>query len=157
MSSKTEILEDIRENEKDIQLKEQRIKTLKEDLDEKIDNTEAGDRVGKLKDQLKIAQEDLMSELKRNSEVNDLMEEIGAEKDTLKGIKFTLSNNLVAYFAQTQERQVQMDDEGHARDLIMSAKLGKEEKHYQESIFSGLEKLGDLSADENGITITARK
>lgn len=136
MTIKQDILNDIRENEKDIKAKEQRIKTLNEDLAEKVENTEAGERVGKLKDQLKIAQEDLVSELKRNPEVNDLMEEIGAEKEVLKGIKFALSNNLIAYFAQTNERQVQMDDEGHARDMILSAKLGKEEKQYQESLFS---------------------
>lgn len=136
MSRKAEIQEDIRERTKDIEQKESRIKTLSEDLKEKVENTEAGERVGKLKDQLKIAQEDLVSELKRNREVNDLMEEIAAEKDTLKGMKMALSDDLIAYFAQTNERQVQMDEQGHARDVILSAKLGKEEKQYQESLFN---------------------
>lgn len=136
MSKKDEILEEIREYEKDIRVKENRIKELNEDLKEKIENTEAGERVGQLKDQLKIAQEELIAELKRNGEVNDLMEEIGAEKDTLKGMKMTLSDHLVAYSLMTQERQVQMDEEGHARDVILSAKLGREEKQYQTSIFS---------------------
>lgn len=136
MSIKEDILEDIRENEKEIRIKKDRVKQLKEDLTEKMENTEAGERVAKLKDQLKIAQEDLLAELKRDREINDLMEEIGAEKEVIKGLEFALSNNLVAYFAQTQERQVQMDDEGHARDLIMTAKLGKEEKQYQESLFN---------------------
>lgn len=136
MATKQAILEDIRENEKEITAKQQKIKTLNEDLKEKVENTEAGDRVGKLKDQLKVAQEDLMSELKRNPEVNDLMEEIGAERQTISGLQFALSNNLVAYYSLTQERQVQMDEEGHARDVILTAKLGKEEKQYQESLFS---------------------
>lgn len=136
MSNKKQLMQDIREREKEISTKKDRIKVLKEDLTEKIDNTDSGERVGKLRDQLKIAQEDLVAELKRNPEVNDLMEEIAAEKDTLKGMQMALSDDLVAYFAQTQERQVQMDEQGHARDVLLSAKLGKEEKQYQESLFS---------------------
>lgn len=136
MASKEDILEDIRENEKEIRAKQQKVKTLNEDLKEKIENTEAGDRVGKLKDQLKVAQEDLLAELKRNPEVNDLMEEIGAERQTISGLQFALSNNLVAYSLLTQERQVQMDEQGTARDVILTAKLGKDEHLYQESLFN---------------------
>ena len=136
MSNKQELIQEIREMDQSIKAKEQKIKTLNEDLKEKIDNTDAGEKVGRLRDQLKIAQEELIAELKRNGEVNDLMEEIGAEKDTLKGMKMTMSDHLVAYFAQTQDRQVQMDEEGHARDVMLSAKLSKEEKQYQESLFN---------------------
>ena len=136
MGTKEAILEDIRENEKEIKTRKDGLKALTESLKEKVENTEAGERVGQLKDQLKIAQEDLVAELKRNPEVNDLMEEIGAVKEVIKGLEFALSNNLIAYFAQTNERQVQMDDQGHARDVLLSAKLGKEEKQYQESLFS---------------------
>lgn len=136
MQDTTEIIKDIRLNESEIQQKKDRIKILQDDLKEEIDNTDAGQTVGRLKDQLKIAQEDLLSELKRNSSINDLMEEIAAEKEVLKGLQFALSNNLVAYFAQTQERQVQMDEHGHARDVLLSAKLGKDQHLYQESIFN---------------------
>lgn len=156
MSSKTHLMMDIREYEKDAQHKKDRIAQLKEDLQEKIDNTDAGERVGQLKDQLKIAQEDLISELKRNPEVNNLMEEIAAEKDVLKGIMLTLSDLLVAYFAETKERQVQIDEQGHAKDVLLTAKLGKEEKKYQTSIFSEFEKLGDVSVDDKGITVTVK-
>ncbi len=139
MSRKVEIQEDIRERTKDIEVKEARIKQLNEDLKEKVENTEAGERVGKLRDQLKIAQEDLVSELKRDGAVNDLMEEIGAEKDTLKGMKMALSDDLIAYFATTKERQVEMDSEGHARDIMMTAKLSKDEKNYQTSLITAEE------------------
>ena len=157
MSRKTEIQEDIRDRTKDIEQKESRIKTLKEDLQEKIDNTEAGERVGRLRDQLKIAQEDLVSELKRDGDVNNLMEEIAAEKDVLKGMRMALSDDLIAYFAQTKERQVQMDEQGHARDVLMTAKLGKEEKQYQESIFSELDKLGEVTVEKGGVTVNMDK
>ena len=135
-SKKQEMLEDIRDYDQEIKKNEQKLKTLNEDLKEKIENTNAGETVAKLKDQLKIAQEDLIAELKRNPEVNNLMEEIGAVRQTINGIKFSLSNHLVAYFAQTQEHQVQMDDQGNSRDVILSAKLGKDEHLYQESIFN---------------------
>lgn len=147
MSTKEDMLRDIREYEKDKSAKEQRIKTLNEDLKEKMENTEAGERVAKLKDQLKIAQEDLVAELKRNPEVNNLMEEIGAEKEVLKGINFSLSNHLVAYSLLTQERQVEMDSQGHARDIMMTAKLGKEEKNYQTSLIAPEDEL-QQSIDE---------
>jgi hypothetical protein len=160
-STKQDMLEDIREYEHDIKAKEQRIKTLNEDLAEKVENTEAADKVGKLKDQLKIAQEDLVAELKRNPEVNDLLEEIGAEKEVLKGLKFSLSNHLVAYSLLTQERQVEMDGEGHARDVILTAKLGKEEKNYQTSLIQpqGDElqtAIDDFNASDANITATVK-
>lgn len=135
-TKKAEMLEDIREYEKEISAKQQRVKTLNEDLKEKVENTDAGELVGQLKDKLKIAQEDLVAELKRNPEVNNLMEEIAAERQVISGLQFSLSNHLVAYSLMTQERQVQMDEEGHARDVILTAKLGKEEKQYQESLFN---------------------
>jgi methyl-accepting chemotaxis protein len=136
MTKKDDMLEDIREYEQDIKAREARIKTLKEDLTEKIDGTAAAEEVGRLKDQLKTAQENLRQTLQRNREVNDLMEEIGAEQEVLKGLKFSLSNHLVAYSLLTKERQVQMDDEGHSRDILMTAKLGKDEKNYQTSLIA---------------------
>ena len=129
-------LENIRLYDNDIKQTEARIKDLKERLEEETQNTDEADAVAKAKDALAIAQEDLMSVLKRKPEVNDLLEEIGAEKEVLKGQKFHLSNYLVAYFAQTQNRQVQMDEQGHARDVLLTAKLSKEEHQYQTSIFA---------------------
>lgn len=134
MAKKADMLRDIREYEKDIEAKKQRLKTLNEDLREKVENTNAGAEVGDLKDKLRAAQEELISELKRNPDIANLLEEIGAEKDVLKGLQFSLSNHLVAYFTETKERQVEIDDQGHARDVILSAKLGKEEHQYQTSL-----------------------
>lgn len=131
-----QIMLDIASNEKEIAKRKEHIAEMKEKLQEKIDNTTLGEKVGKLKDELKAAQEDLVMELKRKPEVNDLMEEIAAEKDIVKGLQMSLSDTLVAYFAETKERQVQIDEEGHAKDVIMSAKLGKDEHQYQTSIFN---------------------
>jgi predicted nucleic acid-binding Zn-ribbon protein len=134
MASKDKILDEIRTYEHDVRTSESRLKQLKEDLTERIDGTAEAEEVGRLKDQLKIAQENMKQVLRRNPEVNDLMEEIGAEAEVLKGAKFALSNHLVAYSMLTQERQVEMDDEGHSRDVLLSAKLSKDEKNYQTSL-----------------------
>lgn len=135
-TKKDEILEDIREYEQFIRQNESKLKTLSEDLAEEMENLDEAEAVGKARDDLKMKQEALAAALKRNSKVADLMEEIAQIKDVIKGTKLSLSNHLVAYSLLTQERQVQMDEEGHARDVILTAKLGKEEKQYQESLFN---------------------
>ena len=131
-----EVMENIRTYDREIESTKVRLKELREKLAEKIEDTMEGAKVANLKDQLAVAQEDLMSKLKSNAEVNNLMEEIATESDVLKGQNFHLSNHLVAYFAQTQQRQVQMDEEGHARDVVLSAKLGKEEHQFQTSLLN---------------------
>ena len=127
---------DIRANEQEIERRKSAIEQLKIDLEEHVEDTEAGERVGKLKDELKIAQEDLAMELKRKPGVNNLMEEIAAEKEILKGLQITLSDLLVTYFSETKERQVQIADDGRAKDVVISAKLSKDEHQYQTSIFN---------------------
>lgn len=156
MSNKTQLMMDIRSYEKDIDHKKDRIAQLKEDIEVKIENTDAGERVGKLRDQLKLAQEDLVAELKRNPEVNNLMEEIVAEKDVLKGMQMALSDHLIAYFAETKERQVQMDEQGHAKDVLITAKLSKKEHKYQTSIFSENAEV-EISDGKSSIKIGGKK
>ena len=136
MNPKQKLIEDIRIHEEDIRQHSGALKELKEDLKELVDSIPEAIAVGRLKDQLAMAKEDMTNALKRNGEINDLMEDIAAQTEVVKSTKDQLSTLLVAYFGMTNEKQVQMDEQGHARDVILSAKLGKDEKSYQESIFN---------------------
>lgn len=133
---RTMLQENIRTYTGDLRVAKDRLKELEKDLKEKMENTNASTKVAELEDQLAVAREDLRAELKRNPEVNDLMEEIGAQREVVRGTQFSLSNYLVAWHALTSERQVQMDEEGHARDIILTARLGSDEKHYQVSLLT---------------------
>ena len=132
----TKPIEMIRVYEADVKHTEARIKDLKVRLDEEVESLAETDEVAQAKNALAVAQDKLMSALKNKKGVNDLMEEIGAEREVLKGQKFQLSNALIAYYTQTQNRQVQMDEQGHTRDVLLTAKLSKEEHQYQTSIFN---------------------
>jgi small-conductance mechanosensitive channel len=111
------------------------IKTQEEMADEIRTKMTAYHEVERLEDELKTAREKLKVDLIRNSNYNDLLEEIGQSKETLKSQKSILSDHIVAYYALTQERQVQTEANGDARQLIVTGKLGKVEK-YQTSLFS---------------------
>jgi hypothetical protein len=155
--------ENIRTYTGDLQIAKSRLKELEKDLKEKMENTNASIKVGELEDKLAAAREELRQELRRNPEINDLMEEIGAQREVVRGTQFSLSNYLVAWHAQTGERQVEMDEEGHARDIILTARLGNDEKNYQTSLLSPAEDSPEqLAIDSEGIhagkvTISAKE
>lgn len=117
----------------DIDSFKQRLTTLKEELQEIIEATSEYEEVVRLDAEFKAAKENLKRVLTGKQEYVDLLENIAEEKEAKKGAESILSDYLVAYFAQTGERQVELNAKD-AREVIVSGKLGKQQK-FQTSLF----------------------
>lgn len=126
----------IREYTEDIEATEQKVKTLREQVADHVQSFAEYDEVKEAKAVLAEAQTKLRHALLADKEYNAMAENLADERAKLNDAKQIRSDYLVAYFAQTKERQVPLTNRV-ARKLIVSGKLGKEET-YQPSLFSGL-------------------
>ena len=129
----TRIIESVRLFDHDIRQAAGNIKVLKEQVAEVVEATEEFAVVESLKAQLKGAKEKLKYKLLGTARYNDLMGKMADYKDGKKSAEIDMSDYLVAYHANTKERQIEIND-GDARDVIVKAKLGKA-KDFQVSMF----------------------
>lgn len=136
----------IKAYELDIEQANEQIKTTNEMIAEELESMAEYQAVEKAQETLKAAKAALKQALLGNAEYNNLLEEKGQLQDKVKDAKEILSDYVVAYFAETKERQLQVETNGDARELIVTGKLGKKQK-YQTSIFNAsdnkVEKLAD--------------
>lgn len=88
-----------------------------------------------LTEKLADAKESLKMSLLQDGDYNDLMENIANEKLKYDDQKEMMSQHLVLFHDQFKEQQIELGDNGDARDVIIVGKLGREAK-YQTSIFS---------------------
>jgi DNA repair exonuclease SbcCD ATPase subunit len=88
-----------------------------------------------LTEKLTDAKESLKMSLLQDGDYNDLMENIANEKLKYDDQKEMMSQHLVLFHDQFKEQQIELGDNGDARDVIIVGKLGREAK-YQTSIFS---------------------
>lgn len=125
---------DIRTYKKDVLSFKSRIKVIQADMAEIVDNTDEGTEVLKLEQQLETARANLRRRLEGNSEWAKLTEDLADERLSLRDAERILSDYLLAYFADTKEKQVELGPH-EAHEVILNGKLGKE-KDFQTNLFS---------------------
>lgn len=135
IDQKKEALESIRLTMADIEESKRKVSAAKEMAQEKLEAMPYFDEVQTLTEKLAEAKAQLKSASMANGSYNDLLSEIADEQQKLKDLKQILSDHLVYYRDNFQEKQVEMNDDGDARELIITGKLGKEAK-YQYNLFS---------------------
>jgi hypothetical protein len=121
----------------DIAESDRKLAVLKEQLQEEIETTNEFETVQELDEKFKYAKQQLKSALMSNSTYNNLAEEKAQLQEKKKDQKQILSDHLVAYFQLSGgERQIEVSADGDAREVIVSGKLGKEQK-FQTNLFQG--------------------
>jgi enamine deaminase RidA (YjgF/YER057c/UK114 family) len=118
----------------DVSSFQSRAKTIKEQLQEEIENTDEYDKVIEAETVLRVAKENLKRRLSSNSHYIELTEEFAEEKLSLRDAQANLSDFLLAYFADTKERQIELAPQ-NAYQVTIKAKLGKA-IDFQTNIFS---------------------
>ena len=129
----TRTVDNIRTFDHELREHDQRIKTLREQLQDRAESTDEYAVVESLKAQLKEAREKLKQKLLSLPGYNDLAEKLADEKDSKKSAELDMSDFLIAYHAETKERQVELEP-GDAREVILKGRLGKP-KDYQTNLF----------------------
>lgn len=133
-SETLEMIARVRTFEADIKSFASRLKTLLEQKQEIVENTNEYDAVLKVQEALAEANDKLRTALSSKDGYNDLLESIGEEREALSSARRNLSDFLLGYFHKTGERQIEIANH-KAREVILSGRLGKE-KDYQTSIFA---------------------
>lgn len=132
-------IEAIRECQRDIEVTKGRIRTQAEIIREKIEARDEWLEVESLKEALTAARSKLSLSLAGDEDHNNRLEALGQDKDKLRSLHSIMSDHVVAYYGMTQERQVEMTEQGDARELVLTGKLGKEAK-FQTSLFGAVGK-----------------
>lgn len=134
-SDQGQITDNIRDLDMDIFITKGRIKVLNERIEEiKVEHTSYNEMI-KAKQAYEKARENFRLTMLSDSDYNDTMENVATEKQKLADQKDMLSLHIVEYYTKTKERQVEIGDDGDARDLIVTGKLGARGK-YQTNLFS---------------------
>ncbi len=130
-----QIIDTVRTYAGDIDETASRVKLLKEQQAEVLENMPAYEDYIRAKEDLERAAEHLKSSLLQNGKYNDLAEKLADEKVVLKDQRGILSSYLLEHYRLTGERQIEMS-EHDAREIKFTGKLGKEVK-YQTNLFAG--------------------
>lgn len=120
----TRLVDNVRTFDHELSEHTQRIKTIKEQLQEKAESTAEYAVVEQLTAQLKEAKEKLKYKLLNMPGYNDLAEKLADEKDAKRSAELDISDFLLGYFKETGERQIELDPKD-AREVILKGRLGK--------------------------------
>jgi hypothetical protein len=132
--NKTVKAEAIKSQEYEIQKTKEQIKTRKELIAESIETRQAWLDLESAKAEAVRFKEKLNQELLGDRDYNNQLEDLGQLKEKLKDQKETMSDLVVGYFIDTEEKQIETDSNGDAREIIIKGSLGKTAK-FQTSIF----------------------
>jgi hypothetical protein len=130
---------------------EGRVKVLKEELQEVLEGHTAYQELQRAQAAVERARADLNRALQGDEDYNDLMEKIADENNDIKETKYSLSQLVVEYHAQTHAKQVEIGPNGDARELIVNGRLGKRGK-LQMSLLREASPERDL--EEEQLTLT---
>lgn len=111
------------------------IATRKEMIADHIEKTQEWLDVEAAKEELLRLRQALAAKLSSDPDYNNQLEDLGQLKDKLKSEKETLSDLIVGYFANTKEHQLEVNNHGDAREVVITGKLGKKGK-YQTNLFA---------------------
>lgn len=133
-AGKLNIISKVRNFDNDIKSFESRMKTLREQIQEEIENAPEWEKIEKFTEELGVLRAALLRRLKSNQTYVDLMSELNDESLSLKDAKANMSDFLLGYFAETHEKQIELGP-SYAREVILKGRLGKT-KDFQTNIFS---------------------
>lgn len=133
-AGKLNLITKVRTFDGDIKSFESRIKTIKERMQEVLDVMDEYEAMSDAEARLKLLKEDLKRRLDGNSEWIKLTEDLAEEALSLKDAKDNMSDFLLAYFAETHEKQIELGPK-EAREVVLRGRLGKA-KDFQTNIFS---------------------
>jgi DNA repair exonuclease SbcCD ATPase subunit len=128
-------LETIRTYEEDIRATQRELKACKERLQEELDGYSEYTEVQRITEELAAAKEALRLKLAGDGDYNDLLETKADLLAKLRDQQDILSDHIVLYFTQTDERQAEIRP-GVGRALIVTGKLGKKDEPYQTSLLT---------------------
>lgn len=131
---KLQIISRVRTFDGDIRAFSSRMKTIQERMLEIIEVTDENEAVEEAQGTLDNAKAALKRRLESNSEFMKLTEDLADEKLSIKDAKDNMSDFLLAYFADTHEKQIELGP-GDAKEVIIKARLGKS-KDFQTNLFS---------------------
>jgi FlaA1/EpsC-like NDP-sugar epimerase len=97
-----------------------------------IEDTDAHQSIVQYRQYILAAKEELKKELAGNSSYLRATEDLAEEKLKLKDLKDIMSHNL-RYYRENDATQVPMTNDHRAKQLLVTAKLGKEEA-FQEQL-----------------------
>ncbi len=143
-------IESIRTVARDVDSREGRIKALRDQIKQIVESMPEWVAVDDLTQSLKEARENLRVALMNKANYNNLMEKLGNEKSDLKDDEEVLSACLVDYYAVTREHQIELNESGDAREVIVRGKLGKDGK-YQPSLFNASIEVNGVPVDQLSI------
>lgn len=101
-----------------------KLKTIDEDIAEQLDTHEAYKKGQTLKTELVTAKLQLDNVLQGDEAYNNLMTQRADCNDDINALRSTLSSMLVAYFAETKDKEIEVSDT-YSREVIVSGRLGK--------------------------------
>ncbi|HEX4775068.1 MAG TPA: hypothetical protein VH234_06145 [Candidatus Saccharimonadales bacterium] len=131
---KLNIISKVRTFDGDIKSFKSRIKTIQERMQEVLDGTDEYSAVLEAQGKLDLTKENLKRRLDGISEWIKLTEDLAEERLSLKDANENMSDFLLAYFADTREKQIELGPKD-AREVTIKARLGKA-KDYQTNLFS---------------------
>src|SRR5437588_6059385 len=129
----TRLIDNVRTFDQDIHKFETNIKRLKEMATEAVEKLPEHDEVERLQEELKAAREALKQATLRLPGYNDLLQQIGDEKDSLKDAKLNLSDFLLGYFHETGQQSIELEPQD-MREIILKGRL-KKAKDNQTNLF----------------------
>lgn len=130
----TGLIDNVRTFDHELRGHNQNIKTIREQLQEIVESTDEYLVVQSLNDQLKAAKDKLKYRLLGMQSYTDLAEKLADEKHQKQEAEVEISDFLLAYHAETRERQVELEP-GDAREVVLKARLGKP-RNYQLNLLS---------------------
>lgn len=131
---KSHLIDNVRTFDHEQREHAQNIKTLREQMQEVAESLPEHAAVESLKAQLKAAQDTLKFKLLRTPRYNELADRLADEKHQKLEAETDLSDFLLAYHAETKERQIELEPKD-AREVILKAKLGKS-REFQTSLLT---------------------
>lgn len=132
----------------DIEATKEQIATRRELIEEHIQNKPSWLEVETAKEELARVKAKLAAELGNDGEYNNMLEDLGQLKEKMKSQKETLSDLVVGYRIETGEHQVEINNVGDARELVIKGSLGKKAK-YQTNLFANRDELDKSVAEFN--------
>lgn len=137
MDDKTrgELLAKIRTAEGHIEVTKQRISDAKEMQNDYVENTSEWLEWREAQEAMQRAKAKLDARLANDGDYNNFAENLGQLRDQLKSEKQTLSDLVVGYAMETKRHQIEYEDSGKARDIIITGKLSSKVKRYQTNMF----------------------
>lgn len=135
MPADMELIESIRRVELEIAESSGKIKRLKADRADAVEQLQEHADVQELADKLKEARATLKAAITDDPTVGPITAELEEEQAKLKDLRDILSLHLVRYRETSEKQYIEETDSSKVRPILVTAKLGKPEYHQEAMAF----------------------